>query len=111
MAEFLGRERLPRRVRMAQMLRIFSLAAIALGLYAADGVTVEGLVVNSVTGAGVAGVTVEMTVSAPPALKYRTRTDAVGEFRFLDVAPGEHAISYEKDGFDSEDGEDHFTLR
>jgi len=96
---------------MAQMLRIFSLAAIALGLYAADGVTVEGAVVNSVTGAGMAGVTVEMSVSAPPALKYRTQTDSAGEFRFLEVAPGEHSLSYEKDGFDSKDGEDNPMVR
>jgi len=35
---------------MAQVLRIFSLMPLALGLYAADGGTVEVTVVNSITG-------------------------------------------------------------
>jgi hypothetical protein len=86
---------------MAQVLRIFYfLTATALVLHA-DGGTIEGIVLNSVTGEGVSGVTVEITTTNAKTLTLRTRTGPSGEFRFSGLDPGEFSVSYRKDGFDS----------
>ena len=63
---------------MAQVLRIFSLMPLALGLYAADGGTVEVTVVNSITGAGIPGVKVNLTSSDGNGLKFRNWTGPSG---------------------------------
>jgi hypothetical protein len=88
---------------MAQVLRIFYLSSLTLGLCAADGGTVEVTVVDSVTGAVIPGVKVELTSSSGDGLKFRNWTGPAGEFRFSDVTPGEHSFSFEKVGFGSEE--------
>ena len=90
---------------MTQVWRVFYLAATAIALSAADGGTVEGTVINSVTGEAVAGVKVEMKTPEGRTLTYRTETGSAGEFRFSNVDPGEHSVSYEKDGFGSPETE------
>jgi hypothetical protein len=88
---------------MAQVLRIFSLMPLALGLYAADGGTVEVTVVDSITGVGIPGVTVNLTSSDGNGLKFRNWTGPSGELRFSGLTPGEHSFFFEKEGFSSEE--------
>jgi protocatechuate 3,4-dioxygenase beta subunit len=57
---------------------------------------VEGVVVNSVTGAGIAGVTVRL---ADKNERYQTVTDGAGTFVFDSVKPGDYQTSLEHSGY------------
>jgi len=75
------------------------LAAFSVAQDAASSGAVEGTVVDSVTGAGVAGAAVVLT--APRSARYETTTDAAGHFKIAGMSPGSYRASAEKDGFAS----------
>jgi protocatechuate 3,4-dioxygenase beta subunit len=79
----------------AQMLRSEIIAAVLLApaLWAQSIGVVEGAVVNSVTRAGIGGVTVEVTRADGP---WRTSatTDAAGRFRISGLAPGKYRAEF-----------------
>jgi hypothetical protein len=66
---------------------------------AQPGGTVEGTVVNSVTGAGIDGASV--ILFGGPSSRYNATTDAVGHFKITGIAPGNYRAQAEKDGFSS----------
>jgi len=80
-----------------------SLAFLAAFLVAQDSATVEGVVVNKVTGAGIGGATVRFM--APRADHYETITDETGVFRITGIKPGDYSASLEKSGYFSVDTE------
>jgi hypothetical protein len=84
------------------------LAFVAAFAAAQDAATVEGVVVNRVTGAGVADATVRLM--APRANRYETRTDETGLFRLTGVKPGDYNASVEKRGYFSVDAEAFLVL-
>jgi hypothetical protein len=59
--------------------------------------TIEGAVVNKVTGAGIADVAVRFRASR--STHYETRTDATGAFRIAGVKPGDYDAGVEKSGY------------
>jgi hypothetical protein len=68
------------------------------GLAAAQGtVTVEGVVVDKVTGAGIGGATVRFM--APKADRYEALTDESGAFRISGIKPGDYNSFVEKNGY------------
>src|ERR1051325_10425247 len=71
-----------------------TLAALAA---AQETATVEGVVVNQVTGAGISGATVRF--ASPRANRYEIITDDTGAFRILGVKPGDYNASVEKSGY------------
>ena len=76
--------------------------ALMVGVLAAfaaaqDTGTVEGVVVNKVSGAGIGGATVRLVASR--ASRYEIRTDDTGAFRILGVKPGDYNASVEKSGY------------
>lgn len=73
------------------------LAAAAVLAAAQDTATVEGVVVNSVTGAGIGGASVRLM--APKAGRYETLTDATGAFRITGIKPGDYTSIAEKNGY------------
>ena len=64
---------------------------------------VEGVVVNSVTRAGLNGVTVELTAQGADNAAYRVTTDSMGRFGIANVAEGKYLATYELDGFTGPD--------
>jgi len=72
-----------------------SLLFLAVLAAAQDTATVEGVVVNKVTGAGVGGATVRFL--APKADRYETVADETGVFRITGVKPGDYSASVEKE--------------
>jgi hypothetical protein len=70
---------------------------LAAALPAQDGATVEGAVANSLTGAGVAGVTVRLWTQK--GTHYETTTDAAGAYRITGMSPGDYDSLFEKTGF------------
>lgn len=70
--------------------------AVAMALFAQDGGTVEGSVVNGVTGSGIAGVTVRLWTRD---IHYEATTDESGGFRVTGMKPGVYDRSFEKEGF------------
>lgn len=74
-------------------LAVLSCAFVALTA-AQDTATVEGVVVNKVTGAGIADATVRF--SAYRANRYETRTDETGAFRIIGVKAGDYDAGVEK---------------
>jgi hypothetical protein len=77
-------------------LAVLSCAFVALTA-AQDTATVEGVVVNKVSGAGIADATVRF--SASRANRYETRTDETGAFRIAGVKPGDFDAAVEKSGY------------
>ena len=71
--------------------------ALATVLVAQDTATIEGVVVNKVTGAGIADVTVRFRASRSN--RYETRTDETGTFRISAVKPGDYDAGAEKTGY------------
>lgn len=65
--------------------------------------TVEGTVVNSVTGNGIAGATVLLVIFGEPDKNHSGTTDALGHFRFQDVKAGSYHFGYASPGFISSD--------
>src|SRR5690242_464440 len=72
-------------------------AALATFVAAQDTATVEGLVINKVTGAGIGDATVRFRASR--ANHYETRTDETGAFRIAGVKPGDYDAGVEKSGY------------
>ena len=70
------------------------LAAIAA---AQDTATVEGVVVNKVTGAGIDGATVWLWI--PGNTSYKAVTNEAGIFQVTGLKPGDYAASVEKSGY------------
>jgi hypothetical protein len=64
---------------------------------AQDSATVEGVVVNRVTGAGIDGATVRFFASK--ANRYETTTDATGSFRITGIKLGDYRSFIEKSGY------------
>src|SRR5215831_16136950 len=60
--------------------------------------TIEGSVVNSVTHAGIEGVTVRFYTAK--GVRYETTTTTDGSFRIAGVEPGEYRHTLEKEGFE-----------
>ena len=79
-------------MKLASLLALLSAFAIA-----QNTATVEGVVVNKVTGAGIPDVTVRFRASR--AVHYETQTDATGAFRFTGVKPGDYDAGIEKTGY------------
>jgi hypothetical protein len=69
---------------------------------------VEGTVVNSVTGVGIAGASVNL--NGGPSARYQGTSDAVGHFKITGVSPGNFRASADKDGFASPPPENPFVL-
>lgn len=74
-----------------------SFAFLAACLAAQDAVTVEGMVVNKVTGAGIGGATVR--IMAPKGGRYDTTTDETGAFRISGIKPGDYNAVADKHGY------------
>ncbi|HEY7335650.1 MAG TPA: carboxypeptidase-like regulatory domain-containing protein [Bryobacteraceae bacterium] len=74
-------------------------AALSIAQDAPVGGSVEGTVVNSATGAGIAGASV--TFFGGPSSRYQATSDAVGRFKITGIAPGRYRTNAEKDGFAS----------
>jgi hypothetical protein len=75
------------------------LATFSIAQDAPSSGAVEGTVVDSATGAGIAGASVVLT--APRSARYETTTDAAGHFTITGMSPGSYRASAEKDGFAS----------
>lgn len=70
---------------------------LAASAAAQETATVEGVVVNKVTGAGIADATVRFFASQ--ANRHETRTDETGAFRITGVKPGNYDAGVEKSGY------------
>ncbi len=70
---------------------------LAPALLAQTGGTVEGIVVDSATGAGISGVTVYF--GTDQGAHYETTTDDSGAFHIAGMQPGEYGSHYEKVGY------------
>jgi hypothetical protein len=106
-------------------MRLAVLCAVVAALAAAqDGATVEGVVVNKATGAGIGGATVRFLAYFPSQAsgiptqpgsstlavvfktdRYETIADESGAFRITGVKPGDYSASVEKSGYFSVDTE------
>jgi hypothetical protein len=71
--------------------------ALAAFAVAQNTATVEGVVVNKVTGAGIADATVRFVASR--ANRFEIQTDPTGTFRITGVKPGDYNASVEKTGY------------
>ena len=80
------------------MLRLVAFAFLLAPLLAAQsGGTIEGVVVGTVTGAGIQGVNV--TVFTRQAVRYETTTDDTGSFHVTGMAPGAYEVRLEKETY------------
>jgi len=61
--------------------------------------SVEGAVVDSVTGAGIPDAAVTFYIRTQQGAIYETATDASGEFRIFGMKPGSYEVRFEKDGY------------
>jgi Carboxypeptidase regulatory-like domain len=68
---------------------------VAAALWAQDTGSVEGTVVNSVTGVGISGATVYLNSGT----HYKTVTDGAGTFQFSGIKPGDYMANVEKSLF------------
>jgi hypothetical protein len=76
---------------------IAALAAFSPAQDAPRGGTVQGTVLNSVTGAGISGAWV--VLSANTSTRYETTSDASGHFKITGMSLGTYRARVEKDGF------------
>jgi hypothetical protein len=86
----------------------FLAAAVVLagsGLWAQTAVDLDGTVLNSISRSGVAGVAVDLKGANKQQPVYRATTDFSGKFRIRNVASGEYAVSFEKEGFTASQSE------
>lgn len=61
--------------------------------------SVEGEVVDRVTGSGIADATVAFYIRTQQGAIYESKTDASGEFRIFGMKPGSYEVRFEKDGY------------
>ncbi|MBZ5674175.1 MAG: carboxypeptidase-like regulatory domain-containing protein [Acidobacteriia bacterium] len=78
-----------------KVLAFMGLFGIAALLPAQNTVTIEGVVVDAVTNAGIGGANVQLIGSGP----YIGLTDEAGVFRFTGLHPGDYIASAEKPGY------------
>lgn len=82
--------------------------ALAASAVAQDTVTVDGVVVNKVTGSGIGGATVRVVAPAmlgqPNTDHYETITDDTGTFRISGIKPGDYGAYVERNGYFRPDG-------
>ncbi|HEY6344694.1 MAG TPA: carboxypeptidase-like regulatory domain-containing protein [Bryobacteraceae bacterium] len=76
-------------------MRLIPAFLIAAALWAQDTGSVEGTVINSVTGVGIGGATVHLNAS----VHYETVTDGAGTFQFSGIKPGDYEANVEKSLF------------
>ncbi len=86
-------------IRVAVLIATGSFAAFSTAQDAPSGGAVEGTVVNSVTGAGIAGASV--VLAGNKSGRYEATSDAAGHFKITGVAPGNYRPDVKKDGFAS----------
>jgi hypothetical protein len=86
-------------IRVAFLIGIGSFAAFSLAQDSTPGGTVEGTVINSVTGAGIDGASVLLAANGSG--RYEAKSDAAGHFKITGVAPGSYRPDVKKDGFAS----------
>src|ERR1035437_9240306 len=68
-------------------------------LAAQSGGIVEGTVVDSVAGKGIAGITVDLSAAGSKSVARSAITDAGGAFRMAGLPPGDYTASFTKPGF------------
>jgi hypothetical protein len=61
--------------------------------------SVEGAVVDRVTGAGIPGASVTFYIRTQQGVIYDATTDASGEFRIFGMKPGSYEVRFEKEGY------------
>jgi hypothetical protein len=61
--------------------------------------SVEGAVVDRVTGAGIPDASVTFYIRTQQGAIYESKTDASGEFRIFGMKPGSYEVRFEKDGY------------
>jgi len=61
--------------------------------------SVEGVVVDRVTGAGIPGASVTFYIRSQQGAISEATTDASGEFRIFGMRPGSYEVRFEKDGY------------
>jgi hypothetical protein len=76
-----------------------SFAVFSLAQDAPSRGTVEGTVINTVTGAGIGGASVVLAGNRSG--RYETTSDAAGHFKITGIAPGSYRPDVKKDGFAS----------
>jgi hypothetical protein len=86
-------------IRVAVLIATGSFAACSMAQDAPSGGTVEGTVINSVTGAGIGEASV--VLAGNKSGRYETTSDAAGHFKITGVAPGSYRPDVKKDGFAS----------
>jgi Carboxypeptidase regulatory-like domain len=84
-------------IRVAVLIATGSFAAFSAPQDAPSGGAVEGTVVNSVTGAGIAGASV--VLAGNKSGRYEATSDAAGHFKITGVVPGTYRPDVKKDGF------------
>jgi len=74
-----------------------AVAAFSIAQNTPPGGTVEGVVIDSVTGAGIGGASVVLRGNQSG--KYETTSDVAGHFKITGIAPGNYRTTANKDGF------------
>jgi len=92
------------RIHSATLAISCALAAFAPGATAQETATVEGVVVNKVTGAGIGGVTLWFWSSGTNS--YKAVTDDAGTFHLSGLTPGDYSSSVQKTGYSSPDSDE-----
>jgi hypothetical protein len=82
-------------MRLVPLAALLAAGPITLAQNPPAGGTVEGTVVNSVTGAGIGGASVTLFSGN----QYQTTSDALGHFKITGIVPGGYRTSVGKDGF------------
>jgi len=77
---------------------IVPVLVFALSCFAQTTGSVEGVVVDRVTGAGIAGASVTFYIRTQAVFAEAT-TDASGEFRIFGMKPGSYEVRFEKEGY------------
>jgi hypothetical protein len=85
------------RIHLAILAILCALAAFGPGAAAQETATIEGVVVNKVTGAGIGGVTVWFWSSGTNS--YKAVTDDSGTFHLSGLTEGDYSSSVQKTGF------------
>ena len=78
--------------------RVAAAALILLPVALSAQATMQGIVVNSITRAGIEGVSVRLYTST--GIRYEATTSGGGLFRIVGMQEGEYRSSFEKDGFE-----------
>jgi len=92
------------RIHPATLAILCALAAFAPEATAQETATVEGVVVNKVTGAGIGGVTLWFWSSGTNS--YKAVTDDAGTFHLSGLTPGDYSSSVQKTGYSSPDSDE-----